>query len=70
MTEEFTLQRLDTLAALAGFRYDTVLWDAKGFTVVLEDSMGGELCFTGGTTDLAIEHACRHLSLIVERVHG
>jgi hypothetical protein len=70
MTKELTLQRLDTLAALAGFRYDTVLCDAKGVTVVLEDSMGGELCFTGGTAEIAIEHACHHLSLIVEQVRG
>ena len=57
MTAEYTLEQLDTLAAMVGYKYDSVLWSSAGFTVVLEDSSGGELTFTGGTADV---RASRH----------
>ena len=68
MTGEYTLEQLDTLAAMVGYKYESVLWSSAGFTVVLEDTSGGELTFTGGTTDLAIEHACVHLAIILGQV--
>jgi hypothetical protein len=70
MTGEYTLENLSTLAAMLGYRYEAVLWSAAGFTVVLEDSMGEELTFTGGTTDKAVELACQRLALILGQVRG
>lgn len=70
MTSEYTIENLNTLAAMLGYRYDTVVWSAAGFTVVLEDSMGEELTFTGGTTDKAVELACQRLALILGQVRG
>jgi hypothetical protein len=70
MTGAYTLENLSTLAAMLGYRYDTVLWSAAGFTVVLEDSTGEELNFTAGTTDKAVELACERLAIILGQVRG
>jgi hypothetical protein len=70
MTGEYTLENLGTLAAMLGYRYDSVLWSPQGFTVVLEDSMGEELTFTAGTTDKAVELACERLAIILGQVRG
>lgn len=70
MTEPNTLEHLGVLAAMLGYRYDCVLWSSEGFTVVLEDSAGEELRFTGGTTDRAVEAACDRLAIILGQVRG
>jgi hypothetical protein len=70
MTGEYTLENLSTLAAMLGYRYETVVWSPQGFTVVLEDSTGEELNFTAGTTDKAVELACERLAMILGQARG
>lgn len=70
MTGDYSLEHLSTLAAMVGYRYDSVVWDTNGFTVVLEDSMGQELTFTAGTTEKAVELACERLAIILGQVRG
>ena len=63
-------QELQVLADQLGYHFDALLRTTEGYVLVIVDTMGCELNFTGTSPEDAVESAYDRLSILVSQVRG